>query len=449
MDRYKTLRTIMEKLTTLFAQHINELNARAKTIMTRENIETLIIHSGQAHRQFLDDMDYPFKVNPHFKSWVPVTDNPNCWIVIDGESKPKLVFYRPVDFWHKVPAIPNDFWTDAFDVILLTKADHIAEHLPQALERAAYIGEHIDVAEVLNIGVLNPEEVLSYFHYHRAYKTDYEMYCLREANRIAVIGHQTAKASFLAQRSEYDIQLDYLQSIKHTENEVPYGNIVALNENAAILHYTILEQQAPTQLRSFLIDAGANCHGFASDITRTYSFNDDEFGALIAAVNKQQLAIIEQVKPGVSYVDLHLTMHQLLAQVLSDFDIVQLPAQEIVAKGISSTFFPHGLGHFIGSQVHDVGGFMSDERGTHVAAPENHSFLRCTRTIEARQVMTIEPGLYFIDSLLDELKASDNAQFVNWDKVAMFKPYGGIRIEDNIIVHQNYVENMTRDCGLA
>jgi len=63
--------------------------------------------------------------------------------------------------------------------------------------------------------------------------------------------------------------------------------------------------------------------------------------------------------------------------------------------------------------------------------------------------MTIEPGLYFIDSLLDELKASDNAQFVNWDKVAMFKPYGGIRIEDNIIVHQNYVENMTRDCGLA
>jgi len=439
----------MEKLTTLFSQHINELNARAKTIMTRENIETLIIHSGQAHRQFLDDMDYPFKVNPHFKSWVPVTDNPNCWIVIDGVSKPKLVFYRPVDFWHKVPAVPNDFWTDAFEVILLTKADHIADHLPNALERAAYIGEHIDVAEVLNIGVLNPEEVLSYFHYHRAYKTDYEMYCLREANRIAVIGHQAAKASFLAQRSEYDIQLDYLQSIKHTENEVPYSNIVALNENAAILHYTILEQQAPTQLRSFLIDAGANCHGFASDITRTYSFIDDEFAALIAAVDKQQLALIEQVKPGVSYVDLHLAMHQLLAQVLSDFDIVQLSAQEIVDKGISSTFFPHGLGHFIGSQVHDVGGFMSDERGTHVAAPENHPFLRCTRTIEARQVMTIEPGLYFIDSLLGELKASDNAQFVNWDRVAMFKPYGGIRIEDNIIVHQNYVENMTRDCGLA
>lgn len=298
----------MEQLNTLFAQHINELNARAKTIMTRQNIETLIIHSGQAHRQFLDDMDYPFKVNPHFKSWVPVTDNPNCWVIIDGLSKPKLVFYRPVDFWHKVPDVPNDFWSDAFDIVLLTKADHIAQHLPHALERAAYIGEHIDVAEVLNIGVLNPEEVLHYFHYHRAYKTDYEMHCLRTANRIAVKGHMAAKRAFEAQRAEYDIQAEYLQAIKHTENEVPYGNIVALNQHAAILHYTSLELEAPTQFRSFLIDAGASCHGFASDITRTYSFADDEFASLIAAVNTQQLAIIEQVKPGVSYVDLHLEM---------------------------------------------------------------------------------------------------------------------------------------------
>jgi len=439
----------MEQLNTFFSQHINELNARAKTIMTRENIQTLIIHSGQAHRQFLDDMDYPFKVNPHFKHWVPVTDNPNCWIVIDGESKPKLIFYRPVDFWHKVPDEPNDFWTDAFDVELLSKPDQVANFLPDSLERAAYIGEHIDVAEVLNIGVLNPEEMLSYFHYHRAYKTDYEMHCLREANRVAVLGHQAAKQAFLAKSSEYDIQLSYLSAIKHTENEVPYSNIVALNKSASILHYTLLEQEAPSSFQSFLIDAGANCNGFASDITRTYSFADDEFARLIEAVDKKQLAIIEQVKPGVSYVDLHLTMHQMIAEVLSDFDIVKLPAADIVEKGISSTFFPHGLGHFIGIQVHDVGGFMSDERGSHVAAPAQHPFLRCTRVIEPRQVMTIEPGLYFIDSLLEELKHGDNGQYINWNKVDKFKPYGGIRIEDNIIVHQNYVENMTRDSGLA
>jgi len=439
----------MEQLNTLFSQHINELNARAKTIMARENIDTLVIHSGQAHRQFLDDMDYPFKVNPHFKHWVPVTDNPNCWIIIDGESKPTLVFYRPVDFWHKVPDVPSDFWTDAFNVELLTKPDLVADFLPDSLARTAYIGEHIDVAEVLNIGVLNPEEVLSYLHYHRAYKTDYEMHCVREANRIAVKGHKAAEAAFRAQKSEYDIQLSYLSAIKHTENEVPYSNIVALNKSTSILHYTLLEQEAPEAFKSFLIDAGANCHGFASDITRTYSFADDEFAQLIAAVNQKQLEIIEQVKPGVSYVDLHIKMHLLLAEVLSDFNIVNLSAQEMVDKGITRTFFPHGLGHFIGIQVHDVGGFMADERGTHIAAPDSHPFLRCTRVIEARQVLTIEPGLYFIDSLLDELKQTGNSQYIDWQRVDSFKPFGGIRIEDNIIVHQNYVENLTRDCDLS
>lgn len=438
----------MKQLETLFAQHINELNARAKIIMERENVTSLIIHSGQPHRQFLDDMDYPFKVNPQFKAWVPIIDNPNCWIIVDGVSKPTLVFYRPVDFWHKVPAEPNDFWTEAFNIVLLKKADLVAEHLPKDLSRAAYLGEHIDVAEVLNIGLCNPEELLSYFHYHRAYKTDYEMVCLREANRIAVKGHQAAKAAFLTKKSEYDIQMDYLQAIKHTENEVPYSNIVALNENAAILHYTMLEQEAPKESVSFLIDAGANCHGYASDITRTYTFEDNEFSSLIKALNTKQLELIDTIKPGMSYVDLHIGMHEMIAQLLNEFNIVRLEPASIIEKGITNTFFPHGLGHFLGLQVHDMGGFMADEKGTHVAAPDNHPFLRCTRVIEPRQVMTIEPGLYFIDSLLDDLKTTDNAEFINWEKVATFKPFGGIRIEDNIIIHQGHVENMTRDFGL-
>lgn len=448
MRKTSALDEFMEQLKTLFAQHIDELNARAKTIMARENISSLVIHSGQPHRQFLDDMDYPFKVNPHFKAWVPVIDNPNCWVIVDGESKPTLVFYRPVDFWHKVPDEPNDFWTDAFNIVLIKKADHIADYLPSNLSRTAYIGEHIDVADVLAIDLRNPEELLSYFHYHRAYKTDYEMVCLREANRLAVKGHQAAKAAFMAQKSEYEIQMNYLQAIEHTENEVPYGNIIALNENAAILHYTILEQKVPQEFHSFLIDAGANCRGYASDITRTYAFEDNEFGRLIKALDDKQVALIASIKPGVSYVDLHLQMHRMIAELLSDFNIVKLEAQAIVDKGITNTFFPHGLGHFLGLQVHDMGGFMADESGTHVSAPDNHPFLRCTRMIEPRQVMTIEPGLYFIDSLLDDLKVTDNGDFINWDKVEAFKPFGGIRIEDNIIVHQGHIENMTRDFGL-
>ena len=76
-------------------------------------------------------------------------------------------------------------------------------------------------------------------------------------------------------------------------------------------------------------------------------------------------------------------------------------------------------------------------------------FLRCTRIIEPKQVFTIEPGLYFIDSLLAKLKGSEQSKFINWNVVDEFRPFGGIRIEDNIIVHRERNENMTRDLGLG
>jgi Xaa-Pro dipeptidase len=439
----------MDRLVNTYAAHINTLQLRTKSVLAREGLDGLIIHSGQAKRQFLDDMDYPFKVNPQFKAWLPVIDNPHCWLIVNGVDKPKLIFYRPVDFWHKVPDEPNDFWAEYFDISLLKSAELVEQQLPYDKEGFAYIGEYIEVAKALGFSAINPEGVLSYLHYHRAYKTEYELICLREANRRAVLGHQAAKDAFYASGSEYDIQHSYLMATQHTENQMPYGNIVALNKNCAILHYTHLEVAKPEKHRSFLIDAGASFHGYAADITRTYDFlKTGQFAELISALNTHQQALCAGLKPGIKYGELHLDCHQRIAQLLSEFKIVNLSADAIIEKGISSTFFPHGLGHHLGLQVHDVGGFMADERGTHQAAPEGHPFLRCTRQIEANQVFTIEPGLYFIDSLLADLAQSENNQYINWQTVEAFKPYGGIRIEDNVIVHQDRNENMTRELGL-
>ncbi|MBR9728848.1 Xaa-Pro dipeptidase [Shewanella intestini] len=437
----------MDQLGHLYHAHVTELNRRVAEITSRESIDGLIIHSGQYHRQFLDDLSYPFKVNPHFKAWLPLLDNPNCWIVANGVDKPTLIYFRPEDFWHKVSDVPEAFWTEHFTIKLLTKADRVAELLPQNTKAWAYIGEHLDVADVLGITSRNPDAVLNYLHFHRADKTHYELECLRRANQIAVKGHLAAKQAFYQGGSEFEIQQQYLSEIGQSENEVPYGNIIALNENAAILHYTALAHQSPAQRRSFLIDAGANYYGYAADITRTYAFEKTHFYDLIVAVNQLQLDIIDMMKPGVKYPDLHIETHVKLAQLLNTYGIAKGDVESLIDQGVTKAFFPHGLGHMLGLQVHDLGGFAHDERGTNIPAPEGHPFLRCTRTLAANQVLTIEPGFYIIDSLLNQL-SPEAKSVIDWQQVDQLRPYGGIRIEDNVIVHQDRNENLTREQGL-
>jgi Xaa-Pro dipeptidase len=197
-----------------------------------------------------------------------------------------------------------------------------------------------------------------------------------------------------------------------------------------------------------LIDAGANFNGYAADITRTYSYKRDKFSELVARMDKLMLNAVNGLKPGNSYVSLHQSAYRDIANVLKEFDFLTVSADTAAEAGIVSTFFPHGLGHHLGLQTHDVGGFMADERGTHIDTPKQHPFLRTSRIIESNQVFTIEPGLYFIDSLLAQLKQSAHSKMIQWDNVEAMRPYGGIRIEDNIIVHQSHNENMTRDLYL-
>ncbi len=436
------------KLAAQYPAHIAQLQQITKKALLNENLDGVVIHSGQEIKAFLDDNCYPFKVNPHFKYWLPLINTPNSWLIINGEDKPTLVYYQPVDIWHKVNPLTENYWLEQFDIKVLTNASEVNKLLPHDKKGVAYIGSHVEVATALGFNTINPESLLNYIHYHRAYKTKYEQECLRQSNALAVTAHQAARKAFQRGDSEYDIQQAYLKSIGYGANDTPYGNIVALNKNCSILHYMTLDKNAPQAHQSFLIDAGANFNGYAADITRTYSYKNDRFAELIVHMDQLALNAVVGLKPGVNYVDLHIETHRAIGQVLRDFNFINVDTDTAVESGIISTFFPHGLGHHLGLQVHDVGGFMADERGTHVKTPEAHPFLRTSRMIEANQVVTIEPGLYFIDSLLAELKASSNGDQVNWHNIDEMRCFGGLRIEDNIIVHQSHNENMTRDLGL-
>ncbi|MDR0219576.1 MAG: Xaa-Pro dipeptidase [Enterobacteriaceae bacterium] len=444
----------MEKLASLYQEHIKILQNRTREILARSQLDALLIHSGELLRIFLDDRHYPFQANAHFKAWVPVTNVPNCWLWIDGINKPKLWFYSPVDYWHSVEPLPHGYWTEEVEMVHLANPDDIDTALRElSKQHTAYIGEQAERAKSLGIAGnnINPKSVLDYFSYHRSYKTDYELACLREAQKTAVNGHMAAYDAFLSGVSEFEINMYYLMATGHRDTDVPYDNIIALNENAAVLHYTKLQQAVPSEMRSFLIDAGAQYNGYAADITRTYAAKpNSEFAALVKGLNAEQQAIIATIKAGVRYTDYHIDMHRRIAGLLKKHDIINGISEDImVEKGLTTPFFPHGLGHPLGLQVHDSAGFMQDDRGTHLAAPEMYPYLRCTRILEPKMVLTIEPGLYFIESLLTPWRTSEFSRHFDWKKIDMLKSYGGIRIEDNIVIHEGKIENMTRDLQLS
>ena len=342
---------------------------------------------------------------------------------------------------------PDGYWTPIFDIQVVSEPEEARAHLPAG--RVVLLGEWQDRFGEWGFADSNPAALLDRLHFARAWKSDYEIECMVEASRLGALGHRAAARAFEAGASELSIHLAYMEACQQTETQLPYSNIVALNEHGSVLHYTHFDTAPPAERRSFLIDAGASSCGYASDITRTYSADSDRFAELIAAMDSMQQGLCAELRPGVSYVDVHITAHERLGALLRDVGLVSMDAEEAVSSGVTRAFFPHGLGHYIGLQVHDVGGFMTNEDGAHVAAPTDHPFLRLTRTVEAGQVMTVEPGLYFIPLLLDPLRHSPAGKRVNWKQVDALLPCGGIRIEDDVLVTDDAPRNLTREAFAA
>jgi len=432
-------------LAALYPDHIRRVCERHDHALAAAGANFAVIYSGQQKVAFLDDAGYPFKANPHFVSWAPLTNLPLSYIVYRQGETPTLIYYQPRDYWHVVPGEPDGYWASEFDIRIVHTREEVTQYLPEERSQCVFIGEVDDEDEAFGIERINPSTILNILHYARGIKTGYEIACMRLASARGVAGHLAAEIAFRDGQSEFGIHRAYCKATNHADNELPYTNIVALNEHGAVLHYTDLARQVPDTPRSFLIDAGASVHGYASDITRTYSYDDSRFAELIARMEEMQLDIVGRVKAGINYADLHIASHRLLAELLVDAGLAAGDADTLLETGVTAAFFPHGLGHLIGVQVHDVGGFMQDESGGVIDPPSGHRFLRLTRQLEADMTLTIEPGLYVIDLLLENLRGSPAESHVNWDSVDWLRPFGGIRIEDDVRVTANGCENMTRD----
>jgi Xaa-Pro dipeptidase len=433
------------ELDSTFGPHLAVVAARTARALETCGYSALLVHSGSLLTVFEDDRTYPFEAHAPFKVWTPLSDVPDCLVFFEPGRTPTLLFNQPTDFWYKVADLPRAYWTRHFDIRPIPDIAAARAHLPGNLSRLAYIGDEFPELSEWGVGAVNPRRLMRHLDYGRATKTLYELTCMREANRLGAVGHRAAAQAFTAGASEFEIELAFLQACGMREQELPYNPIIALNEGGAVLHYQVLEREVPRERHSLLIDAGAEFGGYASDITRTHALRDGDFANLIGRMDEMQQTLCAGLRAGVDWRDVHLKAHALTGKLLREADITTCDAEEAAATGVTSVFLPHGIGHLLGIEVHDAGGLMESPDGGDIPRPEGHPFLRLTRVLQKGFVVTVEPGIYFIDQLLDAAKADARASKINWSRVASLRKFGGIRIEDNVAVTETGGENLTRD----
>jgi Xaa-Pro dipeptidase len=418
-------------LVNLHRAHVAQLLRNVATALDKYGFSALVIHSGTpVKRTGADDQYWPLRPTPHFQHWLPLAE-PGCLLVVVPGRKPVLARPRSQSVW-EAPAPPetDHFW-DSFEV------RESSPELPAG--RAAFVGDDDAAAAALRIADVNPPDMVRALDALRTVKTPYEVECLAEANRRGARGHEELRRLFHdADASELELHLAFLAATHQDDAETPYKNIVALGSHAATLHHVSYEKRArPAQ--SLLLDAGACFAGYCSDITRTWVKGGgaaaSAFAQLVSGMEAMQQRLCAQVRVGIPYETLHDESHRQVADILREVGISRLPADELVSKGITRAFYPHGLGHSLGLQCHDVGCALRPPRA-------DNPWLRNTSDVALGQVFTIEPGLYFIEALLAPLR---NSPDIDWKLVDALRAFGGIRIEDDVVVQQQGIRNLTRE----
>jgi Xaa-Pro dipeptidase len=395
------------------------------------------------------DFEFPFRQESNFWYLTGVNE-PEYHAVLDIKLGDYHLFApeRDAQFavWHgKIKS--NDQVQKEYEPDHLHRANDILSVLKKLSPSTVYCldeeqAEFIeDLNREFNVETDTLQDALTFC---RCIKTDHELDLLRESARVNNIAHLEAMKALKPGMHEYEMKgvFDYHQ----TSNgllQPAYTGIHAGGTNSAILHY-VENRDKINDGDLYLIDAGYECEGYASDVTRTYPangrFSGDQaaiYQIVLDALNKS----IDNVKPGVKMEDLHMGASRIILHGLKELGVVKGDIDDMMENNIFALFFPHGLGHFLGLDTHDVGGYP---QGVERIDRPGIKFLRVRRELMPGMVITIEPGIYFIPALLKPaLENAEQAKYLNADKVESLLNFGGIRIEDNLIITEDGYENLT------
>jgi len=287
----------------------------------------------------------------------------------------------------------------------------------------------------------------------RVFKSEAELRVLQYVNDISSDAHLAVMSQVETGMTEYQLESLFLHhgyffgGCRH----VAYTSICGCGPNAATLHYGHAGAPNDRLIKEgdmLLLDMGAEFKCYASDITCSFpangKFTEDQ-KMIFECVQAMQFAVLDALKPGVEWVEMHGLAYRVGLEKLVEGGLLKGEVEEMMKENVMSSFMPHGLGHFMGLDVHDVGGYPS---GKGLKRDERRGFksLRTGRRMEVGMVITVEPGVYFIDLLMDELVKEERlSKFVDVEMLeSRFRGFGGVRLEDDVVIVEGGVRNLTR-----
>jgi Xaa-Pro aminopeptidase len=270
-------------------------------------------------------------------------------------------------------------------------------------------------------------------------KDDVELERMRTAAEATRAGFEELVSRIAAGRTERELQIALEGSfLRNGGDFLAFETIVAAGDHAAVLHFS------PTarELRDgdvLLVDAGAEYRGYASDVTRTYAVGGTftaEQALVHDTVRRAGEAAITACRPGAEWHEVHRTAALVVGEGLVELGVLRGSPETLVENGAVTLFFPHGVGHLVGLGIRDTGP-VSGEAGKPMPGLPR---LRVDSPVRLREAWTVEPGIYVVPTLLARERGHEG---VDWDRVDQLEGFGGVRIEQNVLITGDGCEVLT------
>lgn len=286
----------------------------------------------------------------------------------------------------------------------------------------------------------------------RVVKTPEEIAVLEYATEVSSAAHCAVMKHIRPGMREYQLESVFHHNAYYSGGcrHQAYTSICGGGVSGSVLHYGHAGAPNDCLIRDgdiCLFDMGAEYYCYASDVTCSFpangKFSEDQ-KMIYEAVLAANLAVFDAAKPGVFWTDMHQLSQRVLLQKLKEGGLLTGSVDEMMEAHLGAVFYPHGLGHLIGLDVHDVGGYLPYCPPRNTGNPSLKR-LRTARPLMENMTLTIEPGCYFINALLDAALADPvQSKFLVAEEIERFRGFGGVRIEDDVLITADGVKNLTK-----